>query len=232
MKFWNWKEPAAEGAPRELIMDGSIAAETWYGDEVTPGVFRAELHAGAGPVTLWINSPGGDCYAASQIYTMLKEYPGEVTVKIDGIAASAATVVAMAGDHVCMAPTACFFIHNPYMCAVGEASEMQQAAQMLGEVKEGIINAYEQKTGLARDKLSQMMDEQTMFNARKALELGFVDEILYMDNAPEGRAAGYSLMAPANSLLSRLRAEKPKEKPKAKSATAYADLMDRLINII
>ena len=141
-------------------------------------MFKEELFSGSGPVSVWINSPGGDCIAASQIYTMLMEYRGDVTVKIDGIAASAASVIAMAGNTVLMAPTALMMIHNPATAAFGDHEDMKKAIEMLGEVKESIINAYEIKTGLSRAKLSHLMDSETWMNANKAVELGFADDIL------------------------------------------------------
>ena len=112
---------------------------------------------------------------------MLKEYPGNVTIKIDGIAASAASLIAMAGDSVLMSPVSMMMIHNPLTMAVGNADDMQKAAAMLDEVKESIINAYELKTGLSRAKLSHLMDDETWMNAVKAVELGFADGILYRD---------------------------------------------------
>lgn len=136
------------------------------------------MFSGTGPVTIWINSPGGDCIAASQIYTMLMDYKGDVTVKIDGIAASAASVIAMAGTKVLMAPTAMMMIHNPATIAFGDHVDMAKAIEMLDEVKESIINAYEIKTSLPRKQLSKMMDETTWMNAKKAEELGFIDGIL------------------------------------------------------
>lgn len=231
MRFWNWKDAPEPGGARELVMDGPIAAETWYGDEVTPALFRDELAAGDGPVTVWLNSPGGDCFAASSIYTMLREYPGEVTVKIDGMAASAATVVAMGGDRVLMSPTANFFIHNPSTVAFGEAEDMRQAQQMLDEVKQSIINAYEAKTGLSRTVISHLMDAQTMMNAKKARELGFIDEIMYLEGAPEAGAMDYSIMAPVNSLMEKLRADRPAPAPAPEGSAKYTELMDRLMKI-
>lgn len=136
------------------------------------------MFSGTGPVTIWINSPGGDCIAASQIYAMLMDYKGDVTVKIDGIAASAASVIAMAGTKVLMAPTAMMMIHNPATIAFGDHVDMAKAIEMLDEVKESIINAYEIKTSLPRKQLSKMMDETTWMNAKKAEELGFIDGIL------------------------------------------------------
>jgi len=134
--------------------------------------------SGTGDVTVWINSPGGDCVAAAQIYNMLVEYPGSVTVKIDGIAASAASVIAMAGARVLMSPVSMLMIHNPMTVAFGDTGEMQKAIEMLSSVKDSIINAYEIKTGLSRTKLSHLMDAETWMDANKAIELGFADEIM------------------------------------------------------
>ena len=180
-KFWNWKavqDETGESTERVLEINGEIASEPWFDDDVTPKIFRDELFAGNGPVTIWLNSPGGDCIAASQIYSMLMDYPSDVTVKIDGIAASAASVIAMAGTSVLMAPTALMMIHNPMTIAYGNAAEMTKAIEVLDEVKESIINAYELKTGLSRAKLSHLMDAETWMNANRAMELGFADGIL------------------------------------------------------
>ena len=176
-RFWNWDNDENTGI-RTLYLDGTIADESWFDDDITPAAFRAELFAGSGPITIWINSPGGDCIAASQIYTMLMDYKDDVTVKVDGIAASAASVVAMAGTKVLMAPTALMMIHNPATMAFGDHADMAKAIDMLSEVKESIINAYEIKTGLSHAQLSHMMDDTTWMNAKKAIELGFADDIL------------------------------------------------------
>ena len=184
-KFWKWtnhrirnQDSGEEVVERVLELYGTIAEESWFEDDITPQEFRDELFAGSGPVTIWINSPGGDCIAASQIYAMLMDYKGDVTVKIDGIAASAASVIAMAGTRVLMAPTAMMMIHNPATIAFGDHAEMEKAIDMLSEVKESIINAYEIKTSLPRKQLSKMMDETTWMNAKKAVELGFIDGFL------------------------------------------------------
>lgn len=180
-KFWNWLDVRNEAdVPEERVLEinGEIASEPWFDDDVTPKIFRDELFAGNGPVTIWLNSPGGDCIAASQIYSMLMDYPGAVTIKVDGIAASAASVIAMAGTTVLMAPTALMMIHNPMTIAYGNAAEMTKAIEVLDEVKESIINAYELKTGLSRARLSHLMDAETWMNAGKAMELGFADGIL------------------------------------------------------
>ena len=176
-KFWNWVRN--EDTNRTLVLNGQISDETWFGDEVTPGLFREELQSCEGDITVWINSPGGDVFAAAQIYNMLMEYPGNVDVRIDGIAASAASVIAMAGNKVSMSPVAMMMIHNPMTVAMGDKKVMQQAIDMLDEIKESIINAYELKTGQSRTKIAHMMDAETWFNAKKAVELGFADDILY-----------------------------------------------------
>ncbi len=169
-------------------------------------MFRNELFAGKGPVTIWLNSPGGDCVAASQIYSMLMDYKGDVTVKIDGIAASAASVIAMAGTKVLMAPTSLLMIHNPMTMAFGDYTEMQKAISMLDEVKESIINAYEIKTGMSRAKLAHLMDSETWMNANKAIELGFADDILADEKRSTADIAAFAFSGKAAeiSLLNKL----------------------------
>lgn len=187
-KFWNWVKNEGEldaGAERTLFLSGEISDETWYGDEVTPQLFKDELNAGSGNITVWINSPGGDVFAAAQIYNMLRDYKGAVTVKIDGLAASAASVIAMAGDTVLVSPVAMMMIHNPATIAMGDARDMEKAISMLNEVKESILNAYEAKSGLSRSRLSHMMDDETWFNAKKAVQLGFADKILFDSDRDE-----------------------------------------------
>lgn len=179
-KFWNWVKNEGElEATRTLFLNGEISDETWYGDEVTPQLFKDELNADSGDITVWINSPGGDVFAAAQIYNMLRDYKGHVTVKIDGLAASAASVIAVAGDTVLVSPVAMMMIHNPATLAMGNTKDMEAAIAMLNEVKESILNAYVDKTCLSRNKLSKMMDDETWFNAKKAVELGFADKVLF-----------------------------------------------------
>ena len=225
-KFWNWIRDETAPDARILRLEGAIAEESWFDDEVTPAAFKAELTSGSGPITVWINSPGGDCVAAAQIYNMLMDYPADVTVRIDGIAASAASVIAMAGTKVQMSPVSVMMIHNPLTVAMGDSDEMRRAIQLLDEVKESIINAYEIKTGLSRDKLSHLMDGETWMNAKKALELGFCDEILYQleaEPAPEDSFT-FSRRAVTNSLLDKLKTRIPKPD----NRVSAADLHKRL----
>ena len=197
---------------RTLFLNGTIAEESWFDDDVTPQLFKDELLSGSGDITVWINSPGGDCVAAAQIYNMLMDYKGNVTVKIDGIAASAASVIAMAGTKVLVSPVSMMMIHNPMTVAFGNTGEMEKAIAMLDEVKESIINAYEIKTGLSRAKLSHLMDAETWMNANMAVELGFADEVMKREEADNdipqpAVAATYSRVAVTNSLMKKLSAK-------------------------
>lgn len=191
-----------------MFLNGTIAEDSWFDDDVTPQMFKEELMDGSGDITVWINSPGGDCVAAAQIYNMLREYDGNVTVKIDGIAASAASVIAMAGDKVLMSPVSMMMIHNPMTIAFGDSGEMQKAIDMLAGVKDSIINAYELKTGLSRTRLSHLMDAETWMDANKAIELGFADEIIKRNSAVDLEVPQismlYSKTAVVNSLMDKI----------------------------
>jgi ATP-dependent Clp protease protease subunit len=239
-KFWKWKnqtvtnqetqEPMVE---RTLFLNGTIAEESWFDDDVTPKLFKDELLSGSGDITVWINSPGGDCVAAAQIYNMLMDYKGNVTVKIDGIAASATSVIAMAGTKVMVSPVSMLMIHNPATVAMGDAAEMQKAISMLDEVKESIINAYEIKTGMSRTKLSHMMDAETWMDAHTAVDLGFADEILMRpgETPVENNADGpmlFSRAAITNSLMDKLAAKCRIQQKHTLNERSVDTLMERL----
>ncbi|HGA3631645.1 TPA: head maturation protease, ClpP-related [Streptococcus agalactiae] len=213
-KFWNFTD---EGGVRTLRIEGQIADETWFGDEVTPQQFKNDLISGTGDITLWINSPGGDVFAAAQIYNMLMDYQGDVHVIIDGLAASAASVIAMAGTTVSMSPVAMMMIHNPWTFAQGEAKDMAKVIEMLGEIKESIINAYELRTGLSRTKISHLMDSESWFNAKKAVELGFADKVLFeKEETPEQddqNSYTFSRVTAAHDLVVKLQASLQPPKP-------------------
>ena len=206
-KFWKWIKNELSPEERELRIDGAIACESWFDDDVTPKMFLEELNAGSGKVKLWINSFGGDVFAASQIYTMLKEYKDGVDVYIDGIAASAASVIVMAGGVVSMSPTSLLMIHDPATFAAGNIEEFKVVIKMLDEVKESIVNAYEIKTKLPREKIAKMMSAETWLDAKKAVELGFADKILYSENEVEDSGEGliYSRAAVTNSLFEKIK---------------------------
>lgn len=210
-KFWNWVRDSDTGE-RTLVLNGQIAENSWFGDEVTPAIFRDELMKGEGNIIVWINSPGGDVFAAAQIYNMLMDYKGSVTVRIDGLAASAASVIAMAGTTVEMSPVGMLMVHNPSTAVIGNTKEMQAAIQMLDEVKESILNAYELKTGQPRQSLSDLMDAESWMNAKKAVELGFADKILFANEDEEKQSEGveamlFSQRAVTNSLIDKIKAQ-------------------------
>lgn len=219
---------------RTLYLNGTIAEESWYEDDVTPKLFKDELMSETGDITVFINSPGGDCVAAAQIYNMLMEYNGNVTVKIDGIAASAASVIAMAGTKVLMSPVSLMMIHNPLTVAIGDSEEMKKAIDMLSEVKESIINAYELKTGLSRAKLSHMMDSENWMNAQKALELGFADGILFQnddsisDFSNAENSFTFSRRAVTNSLIDKITGHKKE----IKNPGTPIEYLEKRLNLI
>lgn len=237
-KFWRFKtvknkiDEENESTENVLFLNGVIAEESWYSDDVTPKMFRDELNRYDGDITVWINSPGGDCFAASEIYTALKEHNGKITAKINGIAASAASVIAMAGDMVEMSPTSMIMIHNPSMMLYGQASELEQGIDFLNEVKESIINAYQIKTGLSRSKLSHLMDGETWMNAHSAHDFGFCDRVLYSDE-DEKKDSDDMIFDKTTMVTNTIAAMRKKLKPIApkKDGTA-AEQFEKRLNLL
>lgn len=191
MPFWNFNNLSDEEA--ELRIEGEIIDDGWawiyeWFDEAhaSPNKFRKALgeHKGKN-ITVWIDSWGGDVFAAAGIYNALKEHKGKVTVKIDGKAVSAGSVIAMAGDEVFMSPASIMMIHNPWTYSAGESKDMRHAADVLDEVKETILNVYQSRTGRTREELSKLMDEESWMSAQKAINEGFVDGVLYVDAGEE-----------------------------------------------
>jgi len=179
-KFWNFARDSDNA--RTLTIDGEIAYDSFWGDAVVnPKDFKEELFSGSGDLTIDINSPGGDSWAASEIYTAIMDYRAKgnnVTIKVTAIAASAASVIAMASDTLLMSPTSYLMIHDPMTLTIGNESEHEEAITFLQKMKEGIINAYELKTKLSRQLIAQMMSETTWLPARDAVEMHFADGIL------------------------------------------------------
>ncbi len=225
MKFWNWTTRKEEPSERVLLISGVIAEESWLDDQVSPQQFKEELENGEGDITVWINSPGGDCIAAAQIYNMLLSYKGTVTVQIDGIAASAASVIAMAGTKIMMSPVSMLMIHNPMTMVAGDKTEMEKAIAMLSEIKESIINAYEIKTKMTREAIAKLMDAETWMDATKAVELGFADDILQREPLVMASNMLYAKHTVDGQLWNKMR-EKYKAKEEGRSVR---DLMSRLL---
>lgn len=178
--FWRVVDAAeSDSGETEIEFYGHISEYSWWEDDITPAKFRAELaNLGNRPITVRIHSGGGDVYAASAIRSMLIDYPGRVTTRIDGLCASAATYIAMAGDLVKMQDSAYFMIHNPWMITWGDEGDLKKAAEFLGTIKKGIVETYTGKTKLSEEKISKMMDKETWMTAQEAKELGFVDEVV------------------------------------------------------
>lgn len=178
-KFWQVKNEVNGNS--EILLYGQIAGESsWWGDEVTPRSFAEDLESLNGKdVTVRINSGGGDVFAAHAIHNQLIAYKGKVTVVIDGLAASAATIIAVAGDRIIMPSNALFMIHNP---AIGlsdyyGAKELAQAVEALNAIKASIVAAYRKRCNVSAEELAAMMDAETWMGSAECLEKGFVDEI-------------------------------------------------------
>ncbi len=203
-KFYNLI-PGTGGQDSRLYIDGEIVSGysgyDWWTDDHQTGAydFRNEL-AQCGPVTVYINSPGGDVFAGAAMYSALLEHPHKVTVKIMGIAASAASVVAMAGDEVLISPVGYLMIHDPWSYIVGNAREMEHEAQVLREIGEGIVSAYQRKTGKTTDEIRRLLEAETYMNAQSAIENGFCDGLFTPD---EDKAALAQASAPAAAMRGR-----------------------------
>lgn len=177
-KFWKFENKVSSEGASTLYLDGDISSVTWWGDEVTPEEFRAELRQMKGDLTVHINSQGGDVFAGVTIYNALKDYgKGKVTVKVDGLAASIASVVAMAGDEIIMSPGSMMMIHNPWSMGVGSADELRKAADTLDEIREAILPIYTDRSGQTQETVQELMDNETWMTAEKAVELGFADTV-------------------------------------------------------
>jgi len=182
--FWRFVNAAeSESGQVELELYGAISEYSWLGDEITPKKFKEDLYrfGQGGPILLKINSPGGDVFAASAMRAIMTDYPGEITVRVDGVAASSAVIVAIAGKKVQMMDTAYMMIHDPAVVvfiAMLDIETLGEIRDNLQEIKDGIVPAYAAKTGLDEEEISLMMSDETWMSAHKAVEYGFADEIL------------------------------------------------------
>lgn len=176
-KFWNIK--SLNEKTGELTLYGEIASVTWWGDEITPKEFKSDLDKLGDIKTLniYINSPGGDVFAGQAIYSMLKRHKADKNVYIDGLAASIASVVAMAGDTVYMPQNAMIMMHNPWTFGVGNAKDFRKLADDLEKIKETLIAAYSNHSALLRDEIISLMDEETWLTADECYEYGFCDVV-------------------------------------------------------
>lgn len=177
--FWRFRN-VNEGAEPEMELYGFISEYSWFEDEITPKMFKDDLYrvGQGGPITIRIDSPGGDVFAASVIRSTIVDYPGHVTTRIDGLCASAATFVALAGNKVMMQDTAFFMIHDPGALVWGTIEDLKAMLDILKTIKNGIIDAYTAKTKLDQEKLAKMMTDETWLSAKEAKAIGFVDEVI------------------------------------------------------
>ena len=192
MRFWQFIKNQATGDQPESIelrIEGDIVDDSdvwiyeWFGEPAAaPNLFKNELKEFKGKdLTVWIDSYGGSVFAGASIYNALKEHDGKITVKIDGKAMSAASVIAMAGDEILMSPVAVMMIHNPLTGAYGDMRDLRKVADILDTVKDSIMNAYVLKTGKTREEISSMMDDETWMSANVAVKEGFANKVLYQD---------------------------------------------------
>lgn len=183
-KFWQFKSLGQDEG--ELLLYGEISDMTWWGDEVTPKQFLQDLKdlGDIKNLTVRINSPGGDVFAAQAIYTNLREHPANITVKIDGIAASAATIVAMAGDTIMIPEGGFMMIHNPLTVLWGmyNADDLDKMSETLAVIKDGMINNYAQRTGLDKKAISKIMNEETWYTGQEAIDAGFADKLMFQES--------------------------------------------------
>jgi ATP-dependent Clp protease protease subunit len=246
-RFWNFIKNAKEPEEVELRIEGEIVSDDeawiyeWFGiDVASPNAFRKELaeHKGKN-ITVWVDSWGGDVFAAAGMYNALKEHKGKVTTKVDGKAVSAGSVIAMAGDEILMSPVSIMMIHNPWSRATGEAKDMRKAADVLDEVKETIMNAYQLKTGKDRAEISDLMDEESWMSAKKAMNEGFVDGVLYSGSTEMVVENSYTLsgMAIQNSVdqsmqkffeqMKKMADTQPERTPEPQNKTLQANIKAR-----
>ncbi len=177
-KFWEARAMDEPGVG-ELLLYGEIGDYTWWGDEVTPRQFKEDLDAlgDISELRVFINSPGGDVFAGQAIYSILRRHKAKVSVYVDGIAASAASLIAMAGDRIVMPHNAMLMIHNPWTLAAGDANHFLEVAEALDKVRDAMIAVYEEQTGLGKDEIVALLDAETWMTAAEAIELGFADGI-------------------------------------------------------
>lgn len=179
-KFWQFRAKTASDTG-SLDLYGDISSTSWYGDEVTPKQFKQELDAlgDIKSLDIYINSGGGDVFAGQSIYTMLKRYPANKTVYVDGLAGSIASVIAMAGDKIIMAKGSMIFIHNGAIGLIGyfNAKNLREYADEVEKITQSVVFPAYERTGQTKEKIQEMLDAETWFSDQEAVDMGFADEI-------------------------------------------------------
>lgn len=187
---WNTGvQAAADDTDRTISVYDVIGYDWWTGEGVTAKRVAAALRAmGAGPVTVNVNSPGGDMFEGMAIYNLLREHEGEVTVKVLGLAASAASVIAMAGDTVQIARAGFFMIHNCWVMAQGNRHDLREFAEMMEPFDAAMADIYVARTGIDAAEVTRQMDGETWINGSSAIEQGYADELLPSDQVGQAAA--------------------------------------------
>ena len=203
--FWRVRDAAQTGGDPELEFYGVISEYSWFEDDITPKKFKQDLYdlGKGGPLTVRIDSPGGDVVAASTIRAIMSDYPGEITVRVDGMAASAAVIVAMSGKTVRMMDSAYMMIHDPYLIALFAILDIETLGRLhdaLGSIKKGIVDVYTAKTGLSEARVNKMMSDETWMSAAEAVNFGFATEII--EGGQQKKASNMNNMAFVNALQS------------------------------
>lgn len=177
-RFWEIRA-ATKPKTGEVLLYGPIGSATWLGDEVTPKQFREDLETlgDVEGIDLFINSEGGDVFAAQAIYSTLRRHPAKVHTFVDGLAASAASLVAMAGDTITMPRNAMLMLHSPWAAAVGNAGDLRAVAEDLDRVRESMIAVYAERSGKSKDEIVSILDNETWYTAQEAVAAGFADEV-------------------------------------------------------
>ena len=243
MPFWTYRSDENNQENGVLQSDGVLEVEEdWWGPsgQVIARNIRRRIEQ-AKDLTVYINSPGGDVMAGAEIYTALREHSeqglGRVTVKVTGLAASAASIVAMAGDEILMSPVSYMMIHNPWTALYGNAKELRKQADTLDIITEGLINAYERRTGKSRDELMQLLDAETYMSAQTCIDEGFADGMLWEEQQKPADPAARQTAAKMQSrdhgrqavmaMLQAHGAAVPAESPNAEESAKRADIAKR-----
>ncbi len=206
--FWQFRAKKDTGADEgELLLYGDISSSTWWGDEVTPKQFKQDLDdlGNISTLNIYINSGGGDVFAGQAIYSMLKRHKAQKKVYVDGLAASIASVIAMAGDIVYMPKNAMMMIHKAWTIGLGNANDFRKLADDMDKIDESILVTYEAKTGLEKDKIIEMVQAETWLTAEEAVSYGFADEIEETKQLAASMGNGHLIMNGLTFDLSRYR---------------------------
>lgn len=219
MERWNGGIKAAKSDDNSISVFDVIGAD-WYGDGVTASRIAAALRAiGGADVTVNINSPGGDMFEGLAIYNLLREYDGKVTVKVLGLAASAASIIAMAGDEVQIGRGAFLMIHNCWVYAMGNRHDLAQVAADMEPFDKAMNDIYGARTGLSSEAIEAMMNAETYIGGSDAVEKGFADRLLAADEIADGDDSPATALRKLDAMLAKTDAPRSERRKLLKALT-------------